>query len=574
MTSRERTLAILLVAGILLGGGALLGYMFVYSPLQAKWADKDRLDAEITELDSKLRGLNQLKPRIAEAKRQSLPPDADRAKLQYQQMLEHLRPTQLASPNDFKVSFSKEQPITGTPELAPKKPAYKRLEFMVKLDNANVWQVVDFLTRYYQIDLLHQVTELKITRMNKPSEARNQLDVVIMCEALILDGVEPRSTLFPVSGAVAAVGGIPAVEAVVGKPELARRLTPVPSTPVLASRTRDYSFIVKHDMFYGLLPKPDTEPPFKVDRLADVTISKPEEAPPPVRVRVSGKGSAGATVAAEVKDGTLLPLGPLTVDPKTLTITLPKVTEELGSDADALVSVIVTSAEGEKKTSLFTVAMGKAPRVETPKLGPDISSAIKLLWLNTSSEGDVTTVTAMIWDAANPLKYEIVASAKGVQVKKWVQEAVPKSRPPRKEWVLAKDYAKANSPDVLAFSDDFSSTKRTFKIVLVEDEAVIVAETSGSEAPKAEPKQPGKFGFGGGGRPARQGPADPLAVVAGNLAAAVPRPVYYRWPLGKSLQEVLDPKNECRLSAEEVKKILKRLAESGPLASVLTSDGN
>jgi hypothetical protein len=570
MTPRERTLAILLVAGIMLGGGALLGYMFVYTPLQEKWAQSRGLETEIGKLDEQLASLNKLKPRIAEMKRQSLPADADleKTKLKYQQMLEQLRPTGLATTGDYKVSFSKQQPTSGTPEIAPKKAAYTRLEFIVKIDNANIWQVVDFLTRYYQVDLLHQITELRITRANKPTEARTQLDVYMTCEALIVDGAEPRSTLFPVSSAVAAIGGYRAVEAVINKPELTRRILPQSPTPVLASRGRDYSLIVRNDMFYGMLPKPEAEPSFAIARISDVTISKPEETPAAVRVRASGKGSTGATAEAKVTAGDLFPKGPLSV--KDMSIVLPKVDEEigvLGSSSTATISVTVTSGEGEKKETTFKVAMGPEQKPGPPPTpGIDIASAIKLVGFASSTEGAATTVTALIFDSANPYVYKIVGKGKTVEViREWSSTT--------KTWRKDADYEQPAG--VLAFSDDFSSTKRTFRVIAIESDSIVVAEI-GAPPAKASAKLPGigKFPVGGG-RP-KQGPAEPLAVLAGSAAAAVPQPVYYRWPLGKSLKDLLesDPKKSCRLPADEVKKILKRVSDAGPIDIALIAAGN
>jgi hypothetical protein len=310
MTSRERTLAVLLVAGILLGGGALLGYTFVYQPLEQKWAQAAELRREIDELDGKVQNLNALKPKVAEMKRQTLPidPDVEKTKLKYHQMLEQLRPPTLAYA-DFKVKHTRQVPSTGTPEVAPKKPAYTKLEFEVKLEGANTWQVVDFLTRFYQVDLLHQVSDLQITRTNKPTESHNGLDVRVLCEAVIVDGAEARPALFPVPNAFAALGGFRGVEAIATRPDLARRIVPTNPIPVLASRGRDYSLIVRHDIFYGVLPNPPGEPEFDVPRLADVTVTKPEEAPSPVTVRPTGKGSAGAKVEAKVTGGDLFPKG-------------------------------------------------------------------------------------------------------------------------------------------------------------------------------------------------------------------------------------------------------------------------
>jgi hypothetical protein len=75
------------------------------------------------------------------------------------------------------------------------------------------------------------------------------------------------------------------------------------------------------------------------------------------------------------------------------------------------------------------------------------------------------------------------------------------------------------------------------------------------------------------GGPPRQGHADPLAIVAGNPVAATvpPVPALYRWTLGKSLKDVIDPKGNSKLSTDEVRKVLKRVADGGPLASTASA---
>jgi hypothetical protein len=568
MTPRERTLAILLVGAMVLVGGSLLGYVFLYTPLQEKWGEAAKLDTEIAELDAKAATAAKLRPRIAEIKRQSLPADLSRTTLQYQQLLEQLRPAGLRNPTDYQVKVGKTLSDTPpvTPALAPRKPAYKRLEFTVDIDHAHMWQVVDFLGRFYQLDLLHQITEFRVARANNPTEMRNDLDVSIRIEAIILDGAEPRSTLFPVTNAIAAVGGFPALAAVANRPDVARYLMPTVTTPVLAERGRDYSAIVKHDIFYGELPPPVTGPPFSLARIDDVVINKPDD-PTPVKFALSGRGAESATVTATVKSGTLFNVGPLDVDMKTRTIKLPKVSAELGSEADALVTVVATSPDGVSETRRFEIKMGQPSTGPTKPLGPDIAGVIKLVAINGSFPE--ATLTALICDQANPFEYRVAFGAKGIHVSKWVQTPVPKSRPPRVEFTAAKAYAENYPANVLAFSDEWSGTKRTFRVIALESEALILAELGG---PDADAKQDRGKGKGPGGPRPGQGKADPLAGVAGNpaVAAAPGKPgAYYRWPLGRSLKDIVngDPNNPHRLPEAEVKKILQRVAESGPLAS-------
>ncbi len=596
MTPRERTMAFALLGAIILGVGGVLGYMFVYSPLTEKWAQAEKLEGEISELDQKIGKIQADAPKIAQVKRQSLPPDINQAKTQYVLLLERL--LQNAKITDYTLPDAKLIPqrapfvpdLTPTPINAPgapgapgapagapaqgaspppsagppppnaqKKFAYQQLQFEIKIKKADIWQIVDFLYGFYQLDLLHQITELSITRDNKPTDARNGLEVHIFCEALILDGAEPRTALFPVSTAVGAIGGNLAVEAVVRKLEVARKLTPVPNPPVLATRSRDYSLIPLRDMFYGPLPTEVKPPPFSLGKIDNVTIRNPEE-PPAVKLKLTGDGSVGAKITATAS-GSLLPEGALTVDQKTLTITIPKVSEELGASATSTISVVAISVDGTKtQKGSFTVAMGQAP-VEVPKL--DIAQNIKLIIVSGTSEG---TAKAVIKDAATPFRYEITATNKGIDILRfeWGDTS--------KVWRKDRDYE--HPAGVLAFSDSYSMTKQTFKVIALEDNAVIVAHLTQPEPAKAEPK---KFGArpGGGAGAAKPGAGHPLAAIIGNAAASVPPPeqVLYRWPLGKSLKEVTDPKGPCRLSADESKKVLKRVAIEGPIGPTALSSG-
>jgi hypothetical protein len=558
MTSREHTLALGLLALIVLGGGGFLAYTFGYEPWQAKKAEAARLQKEIDELDLKVLAMTKERPQVQHAKRASLPPDVNLAKQQYVFLMERL--LQQAKITDYiipevQVVANPRPPVT--PEIAPKKPAYNTLKFTVNIKKANMWQVVDFLQAYYQLDLLHQITDLKIVRENAPTESRNGLKVDITSEAIILDGAEPRNALFPVTTAVAAVSGLPGLQLVSLTPELTRKLTSSATNPVLATTNRDYSLLALQDMFYGLLPKAPPPAPFAMGRFSDVVIPNPPPTEPtPVPVRLSGEGSVGATVTARAA-GSLLTEGPLPVDPKTNTITLPAITmnDELDPRATSTVTVEAVSADGKKQKGSFKVSLA-APRVE-PKYEPpkpDISAAIRLVGVTGNSTG---SATAIIFDAANPFRYRIDLSSKDVVVTKFYLKA---------KGVWGKDSEYEHAAGVLMISDEeLSGTKRKFKVLAIDNNDLIVAELNQPE-PAAEAKAGGGRGFGGGrGGPVRQGRAEPLAVVAGNVATAVPPPKLYRWIHGKSLAE-LQP-----IPPEEARKILKRVASEGPLSMLALS---
>jgi hypothetical protein len=95
-------------------------------------------------------------------------------------------------------------------------------------------------------------------------------------------------------------------------------------------------------------------------------------------------------------------------------------------------------------------------------------------------------------------------------------------------------------------------------VIAFEADGVILSESGGPPKPEAPKAAPGMGGRPGGGiRPGaapKQGPAEPLAVIAGNVATAVPVPILYRWSLGKSLQDL------TRLTPTQAKDVLRRVA--------------
>ncbi|MBA4189834.1 MAG: hypothetical protein C0467_17770 [Planctomycetaceae bacterium] len=552
MTSRERAYAILLIGLIVLGGGALVGYVLVYSPLQDKYAAAEKLEAEANGYDEKANAVMAARLKIAAVKRQSLPPDINQAKAQYKLLLEQLlrnaklidhkipdmrvldnrapATPELVLPNpNANASGNAASPTAGSPPgvtaQSLKKPAYTRLEFKVEVKKADIWQVVDFLKTFYSVDLLHQITFINIVRDNKVTDPRNGLDLHLTIEAIILDKAEARKSLLPPN--------------------------PTPAA-VLAAKPRDYSFIAWKDMFYGVLPQPSVNP-LTLGRFDSVTLER-DEKPAEVKVRLSGDGAAGAKVVATAS-GSLLPEGELKVDPKTLIIAIPGVgTEDTPESATSTISVVATSPEGTTAKSSFKVAIAKPPVVETPKPRMDIASTIKLVIVSGRSDG---MMKAVIFDAANPFKYEVTATGKQVEVLRFWQAT-------GKTWKKDLDYEQPTG--VLSFSDDFSATKRSFKVIAFEDDAVILSESGRPDLAKTEtPKRGGGSRTGSG--TAKQGPAEPLALVASNLATAIPTPTLYRWTLGKSLNELTKP------SPTEAAAILKRIATGGPILNVTASNG-
>lgn len=573
MTQRERILAMIVLALLVLGVGVVGGYMFILSPLQDKERAAETLRNEVGDLELKVLGMRKAAPQVAAMKRASLPPDPSDSKdpnrvptfnfarAEYKRLIERLLIN--AGITDGKPGLDKltvmRPPIT--PEMSAKKPAYYTLTFDIEMNKVNLWQVVDFLYGYYQVDLLHQITDISITRENRANEGRGGLKVSITSEAIALNGVEPRSSLIPVTSSIAAVAGGAALQAIASRPDMVHKLL---RSDALATRDRDYSFIAWGDMFYGVVP-PYTPPdpvPFEIARLEDVTMARDDQTKA-VKIQLKGDGSAGARVTARAS-GSLLKEGALTVDRESGTITLPAVDPEIADSATSKVEVVAVSSDGTTKRESFTVAVEKTP---LPPPGPDISSAIRLVYVTRNSDG---IVRAAIKDNATPYRYLIEFTTKGIMVRREYQVH-------GKKWDEEGAYRRNGKPGVLTIKDDESSTNRVFKVIAFEHNSLILCDISVPEpAVPSESKPPPKPAIGARAPVgfAKQGPADAIGAVAGAITAAIPKPFYYRWVGGKSLKELLDPspKNTNRLKPDEVSEILRRVASDGSIGPVLASD--
>jgi hypothetical protein len=563
MTPRERMLVIVVLALLLFGGGGAAAYMLILSPLQDKKQAAEKLQKEVDDLDAKVRGMQKAAPQVAAVKRASLPPDLPPdprdpnrmatysfAVAEYKRLMQHLllrAGITDGRPTSDKVLVNGRTPVT--PEIAPKKPAYATITVNIEINKANLWQIIDFLYGYYQLDLLHQITKLHITREGKPTEGRGGLKVSIESEAIALEGVPPRANLITAPTPVAAVAGIPGLQAVSAKPSMVEKLI---HSGALASIGRDYTYIVRNDVFYGPMP------PFVLGKIDNVVMKRDERARD-VKLKLSGDGVKGAKIVATAT-GSLLPDGPLEVDPDSQTITIPAVETNVANSATAKIEVTTTSSLGKVQKGSFTVSVERMPRI-------DIAAAIKLVIVSTASDG---TAEAFIKDNANPLRYVISVKDRKIEVMKWWQ-------PSGKSWNKDRDYDQP--PAVLMISDEETSTKRTFKVLAIERDALIVCDIGKPESSKSDSKAspfPSK-GPRPSGVPYKQGSADPVNAVASAITAGVPQPIYYRWMSGKSLKELVDPssKNPCRIKPEEAREILRRVSTEGPvLHQMLLSSGN
>jgi hypothetical protein len=544
MNSREQTLALILVGAIAATVAGAVGYFFVWVPLGKQRTEENALNQEIADLQNQSDAQKKTAAKIALARVRSLPADETLARREYTVALERMSEAAGILAGHYNINpKSIDNSTRAVPELTKGKPIYTRVAFQVVLKKVNMTMVKEFLQRYHQFGLLHQITAITIKKEDDPNlkGRREDLTVDLTTEAIIVEGADNRKTLLPVPAGFAAIGGGGLFLGVTLNPEAARGVSPQLQTPVLAVPHRDYDLIVRKDPFNGPLPVIPDEP-FKLDKISDVKV-RPDKAHDPIKVPLKGDGSEGAKVTA-LASGSLFAEGALKVDPKTNAITLP---ETSATEGTSTINVIATSADGSKteKTS-FKVSIEEPPPGPKGPEKDDVSFAIILIGTTPRSDG---TAWARIFDNANRLRYTIEATAKGVEVRKeWYT----------KEWKKDIDYD--HPPGVLVISDDETRTHRTFKVIAVDADGLIVADLKPNGSAPDKPKGPPPKGGKG---PTKQGHASALSALGGNMIVAVPQPKFYRWGVGQSLASLKTP-----LSDEEVHKIQKAVSATGPVSDV------
>ncbi|VTR91836.1 unnamed protein product [Gemmata massiliana] len=545
MTPRDQKLALILIAVMVLGVGGAGGYLLVWSPLEDQRKAELVLQTEISELKGTEQKQATSAKYLAAARARSLPADSDLARNEYGVALGRLLDA-AGAPKGYIISM---KPDSGNsakqvPEISKGKPAYTRIVCTVQIKKADMWVVKDFLKGYYDLGLLHQITHFSIKKEDegaKNATKRNDLTVDLTTEAIIMDGAENRRTLLRIPNSYGAAGGGGLYAGMTTQKEYGRGVTPQVPKSVLAAG-RDYSLIVLKDPFNGPLAPP---PPFKLSPIKDVKIVQ-DERPSPVKVAVSGEGAQGTKVTATAS-GKVFAEGALKVDPKTLAIELPKTSAGEGTET---ISVVAVSADGKVEKTSFKVTVEAAQAKTVVDNRDEVSGAIFLTMVTFRSDG---TAWARIFDSASRLRYEIDAKPTGVSVvKEWIPSAKSGWRP---------DLDHKHPPGVIVLSDEGVKTHRTFQIVGVDFEGLIIADLKPNEPAPSKPK--GTSGFSKGGVP-KPGPTNPLTAVAGNVAVgvAVAPPKLYRWTVGQSLATIK------QIPDSEAQKILKQAADSGPMFEV------
>ncbi len=187
-----------------------------------------------------------------------------------------------------------------------------------------------------------------------------------------------------------------------------------------------------------------------------------------------------------------------------------------------------------------------------PPPGPDISAYIQLVTLVKSSDG---TAHVEIFDKWNNYDFEInmkqVGEKLAIEAMRYMKTKKSNFYPDGR----MKDASYPKGGNVLAFSDDKSSTNRTFKIYGVDGNALVLGETAGD--PKG--KLTGKF---------TKPPQDLKPAILGSVFAGVPVPKgekFFRWEVGVPLKGIKE------LNADDAQKAIQRalggLLEATPVSA-------
>ncbi len=261
MTAREKKL--LLVVGVMgLVGVFYAGYEMILKPMQRNRAEQAKLMDELSEKQTLLDTMESAQKRLPTAKRRSLPADVDVAKREYEAALGYLLRSSGVPPG-YTIVPKDAGDVRSIPDIGPKRPAYQRIGYDVRMQKVDLPTVTKVLKAYYDLNLLHQITTLDIKRVEKEGSSggftrrggdRADLEVTLHTEAIILDGAEQRRTLLPVPIAFAAAGGIGGYQAVLHLPEAGRGIKTQQFPSVLATGAREYLAMEARDVFHGPLP--------------------------------------------------------------------------------------------------------------------------------------------------------------------------------------------------------------------------------------------------------------------------------------------------------------------------------
>ncbi|MGL4419280.1 MAG: hypothetical protein ACRCZF_01325, partial [Gemmataceae bacterium] len=194
--------------------------------------------------------------------------------------------------------------------------------------------------------------------------------------------------------------------------------------------------------------------------------------------------------------------------------------------------------------------------VAPPKPKEDISPFLRMTGL--VREPDGKTITADIWDKANNQTYQIELVARGEKYDVKVE----------KFYYLKDRQKRLDRWTELVISEENTATNRTFKVVGVDGDGLVLTEATTAPQEKSEksekPEKPEKKTTDGPRRGSEKSnkpkekedlpPADPSAVLAGGGVAGLPvnGERVFHWRVGQSLKSLTE------MSGGEARALIER----------------
>jgi hypothetical protein len=264
MTSRERNLASVILAILVIFGGAFFGYYFYLEPLRQRDATIALLQKDIEGKRARIVQVEASRPRLERWRYLSLPGDVNLAQREYDGYLRDLLRQSGFSAEAITRIDTKPADSRSSPTLPGKKePVYTVLSFNV-VARGPLPNLVRLLEGFYRSGMLQRIKTLSIQRpvTTSATQRPNELDINLTIEALIVGGVESRPYLLPLDRRVLALETAAALRH--GPGGLGWLLAAAqPSGPlgprVLAEPARQYASIADKNIFYG--PPPPAPPP-------------------------------------------------------------------------------------------------------------------------------------------------------------------------------------------------------------------------------------------------------------------------------------------------------------------------
>lgn len=285
MNTRERLLAIIVLAVVCFAGVVVMAYQFILTPISERKASIAALQLDIDGKREQIAAVQLQRPKLELWQTLSLPHDSDMARREYEKHLNNLMRQSRFRAGSFTVT-PKPADNKSSPKIGAKKdPIYTVLTFTIQA-HTSLYNLVDFLEQFYRTSLLHQIKTLTITRpatSTGPDQRPNMstLDINMTIEALVLAQAQKRSSLLP--SIDRRLLGLDLGIAIRGGPT-GLALVPWAIGPTgllgpqqLAVPEREYASIAGKNIFYGPPPPRDRSNTVDVTefvRLTDITQSE------------------------------------------------------------------------------------------------------------------------------------------------------------------------------------------------------------------------------------------------------------------------------------------------------------